>query len=119
MNEEEQQWLFDYEDSREKNREQQEENIKKAVEALKPIIEANRNYLKYAQLKEWFKITPKEAEQTAAHNALLSIIGRAIHFEIAQARKLGFEVLQDVNDHKHARRVADLLGLNLKAHEVE
>lgn len=62
----------------------------------------------------------KEEEAiTATHNALTSIIGRALNFEIAQARKLAFEILQDVNDHAQARQVAKLLGLSLKPHELE
>lgn len=111
--------IEDYEDSREATIKKDEEAILRAVEALTPIIQANRAYLKYAQAKKWFKMTTQEEETTARHNALTMVIGRAINHSIEEAEKLAFEILQDVNDHHNAKKVADLLGLDLKPHEIE
>ena len=97
----------------------EETAIRIIQENLKTIIDSNAVYLKYAQAKGWFKMTPDEEKERATHNALITIIGRAIDFDVDQARRLAFEVLQEVNDHENAKKVADLLGLELKAYEVE
>lgn len=111
--------IEDYDDNREESIKKEEEAIIKAIEALTPIIQANHAYLKYAQAKGWFKMTPEEEETTARHNALTSIIGRVITHSIGEAEKLAFKILQDVNDHHNAKKVADLLGLELKPYEIE
>lgn len=115
-----QEWIWNYEDNREKTRAKRREAVVQALQSLKPIIDDNREYLTYAQAKGWFKIeSPQEEEETALHNALTEIIGEAIKWEIEQARKLAFAILQDVNDHEKASQVAKLLELRLKPYEVE
>jgi uncharacterized protein (DUF2132 family) len=96
-----------------------EENTQAALKALEILILENKKYLQYAQAKHFFTMTPEEEKETALHNALITVMGRAIHFEPYDAEKLAFEILQDVNLHQEARAVAKLLKLNLKAHELE
>lgn len=111
--------IEDYDDHRDENRKREADAIDTAVQSLKPVIDSNLSYLRYAQAKGWFKMTSDEEKERATHNALVTIIGRATGFSIDQARKLAFEILQEVNDHENAHRVADLLGLELKHYEVE
>ena len=111
--------IEDYDDHREENSRKEEEAIQLAVKSLEPLVQSNLAYLKYAQAQHWFEMTTEEEKIRALHNALTTVISRAINFEIAQAKKIAFRILQDVNDHYEARKVAQVLGLQLKPYELE
>jgi hypothetical protein len=64
-------------------------------------------------------MTPEEQKETALHNALVSVVSRAFNFEIYDAEKFAFEILQDVNLHHEAAAVQKLLKLSLKPYEME
>lgn len=124
MNEKEkQQWLNDYENSREQKRKENDLRLKVAVEGLKlmlqPLISYNLEYLRYMQLKGHIKTTSDAAQQTAELTALTTVIGFIIDHGIEDARKLCFEILQDVNDHENAAKVRTLLNPQLAPHEIE
>jgi hypothetical protein len=94
--------------------EQHDINYKVLAEALKPLVNENLEYLRYAIAKGWFSMTEEEMNETALHNALVHLVGR-----IDGAYHFAFEILQDVNAHTEAAQVAKVLGLNLKPYEVE
>ncbi len=102
-------FINNYETNRNQKRDQDEKDLQAVLEALKPVIASNMEYFKYAKTKGWFILEGEEAEETALHNALITVLGRSIEWSIRQARKLAFEILQDVNDHENAGKVADLL----------
>jgi hypothetical protein len=111
--------IEEYEANRQERGQQEEAAVKAALNALKLVVESNRAYLRYAQAQGWFKMTPEEEAATALHNALTTVNSRAIDFETSHAEKLAFEILQDVNAHTEARKVAEVLGLRLKPYEIE
>ena len=96
-----------------------EANMQAALKAIEPITAENTKYLKYAQAKHFFTMTPQEEKETALHNALVSVVSRAFNFEIYDAEKFAFEILQDVNAHEQAAAVQKLLKLSLKGYEIE
>lgn len=103
--------IFEYDDNREKSREKEEYNIQIAIINLDAIVKDNLKYLKYAEANHWFKMTEEQRNMTALHNALTSIIGRSINWEIGQARKLAFEILEDVNDHEMASKISKVMKI--------
>lgn len=88
-------------------------------DALQFLINDNLEYLRYAIAKHYFSMTEEEMKDTALHNALVHIVGRKMHWSIEGAEKFAFEILQDVNAHTEAKRVAKVLKLNLKPYEIE
>ena len=111
--------IDEYEFESHKRSELTEANMQAALKALEPITAENTKYLKYAQAKHFFSMTPEEEKETALHNALVSVVSRAFNFENYDAEKFAFEILQDVNAHEDARAVAKLLNLSLKGYELE
>jgi hypothetical protein len=99
--------------------EQHDINYKVLAEALKPLVNENLEYLRYAIAKGWFSMTEEEMNETALHNALVHLVGREMKWSIDGAYHFAFEILQDVNAHTEAAQVAKVLGLNLKPYEVE
>lgn len=102
-------YLTEYENRRDEFREEQEQAIRAVMEALKAVMRYNRDYLTYREVK--FKDQWGDKERIATHNALTSIVGRAIGWETLQGREIAFKVLEEVNDHKKAAEVAEVLGL--------
>ena len=111
--------IDEYEFSSHKRSDLMEANMQAALKALEPITAENTNYLKYAQAKHFFSMTPEEEKETALHNALVSVVSRAFNFEPYDAEKFAFEILQDVNLHQEAAKVRKLLKLSLKPYEIE
>jgi hypothetical protein len=112
--------IDEYEFNSSQRIQQEEENIKKALEALQPVINQNLRYLQYAQAKGFFTMNSKEEEiNTATHNTVVNIANRAFKWEPNDAVKMCFEILQDVNLHEEAAQVAKVLEINLKPYEVE
>lgn len=101
-------FINDYETRREQERQQDEKNLQAILEALKPLVASNLLYFKYAKAKGWFTIAGEEAEETALHNTLITVSGRSIKWSVRQARKLAYEILEEVNDHSTASKVAEL-----------
>ena len=86
-----------------------EGNINAVLEALKPLVAHNLNYLKYAKIKGFFEISEEQEEREARHNALTTILGRAISWSVGEGRELAFKLLEETNDHKTAEAVKPLL----------
>jgi len=105
-------FIIHYENNREKDIERFDTAIKKSQEALDLLIEHNLAYFQYGEAKGWFTIPEERKREEALHNSLTSITGRAIKWDIGEARALAFEILQDVNDHDMAAKVAKLLELD-------
>ena len=106
-----QDWITDFENRRDEVREEYQEALKLTLESLKPLIQHNENYLCYAVAKGWLNFTPEERKEQALRNSLVAVAGRAVKWEIWKARKLAFEILEEVNDHKKAAEGAEVLGL--------
>lgn len=97
--------------------ERRSEQIRQAqadrLAAIKTIIEgdveANREYLSYAQAKGWFKLTPEEEEETALLITIIGFTGNMIGWEVGKARKLSYLILEEVNDHGTCSKVKELV----------
>jgi hypothetical protein len=111
--------IDEYEFESYKRSELTEANMQAALKALESITAENTKYLKYAQAKHFFSMTPEEEKETALHNALVSVVSRAFKWEPYDAEKFAFEILQDVNLHHEAAAVQKLLKLSLKPYEME
>jgi hypothetical protein len=111
--------IEEYEFKSHKRSETHDLNYKVLAEALKPLVNENLEYLRYAIAKGWFSMTEEEMNETALHNALVHLVGREMKWSLDGAEHFAFEILQDVNLHEEAAQVAKVLGLNLKPYEVE
>ena len=109
INRENRDFINDYDSRREAINEKYEKDMQAVLEALNPLIEYNLEYLRYAQAKKWFTITPEQAKETALHNALITLLGRSIKWSVEQARTLSYEILEEVNDHTTAEKFQELL----------
>lgn len=90
-------------------------NIEAALEALKPVIADNLDYFRYAEAKGYGEkgiLSEDTTQNRALRNALISVLGQAIKWSVHEAEHLSFEILEEVNDHGCAHKVAEVLALN-------
>lgn len=116
MSNEEIDFINEFERTRQIRSDINEQDIKAVLEALKPLIAHNLNYLKYTLVKyrsstpeEYLTMSDEQKKVEARDNALTTIIGRLIQWNISEGRELAYKILEETNDHKTAENVKPLL----------
>ena len=109
FSDEELDFINEYERTRQQRSDLNEQQIKAILEGIKGLVAHNLNYLKYAQIKGYFKFPEGQRERVARHNALTTVLGRAISWSVGEGRELAFKILEETNDHKTANEVKPYL----------
>jgi formate dehydrogenase assembly factor FdhD len=109
FSDEELDFINEYERTRQVQSDLNEQRIKAVLEALRPLIDHNLTYLRYGETRGYFTCPEGQRERVARHNALTTVIGRAINWGLQEGRELAFKILEETNDHKTANDVKPYL----------
>lgn len=101
-------FISQYERNERKRSEKRKQATSEAQEALEKLTDLNRQYLKYAEAKGHLKLSEMEREAHARINAIVTLAGCWIRWDLDKAVKVAYGVLEDVNHHSLAKAFLEL-----------